>query len=420
MGPYDDVNTKFLKAFRLTIETRNNNLHELDELLYNNANPNLLVDDDTLLVNCLAYRRYDIFELLIKYESDINGYNPDGKFFYDYTMSNYTPLMYLFKLIIIDPSERARILEWMLTFNPDLELVDERDNNALNLAIMSNNFECVKLLIDAGAKVNSTLSPPLMIVVRYNIINREIIKLLIDNGADRYAKSRRGLTPMMISLLDNNKPMYRLLLELGVLKDATSKQKSELCEYVMYINDPEDAKHFFEILDTFNAINKKYFNKWFTIAVSNVDQVNNYIITQLIINGANVNESINIDGVRICTALHIAVWRANVELVKILLEVNADTNAIDYLCDCPANFKYQSMVYGSTPLHYILYMDTNPHDKNFHIIGNMLLKHGALATIENSKGLTPIDIANDKGNNELLKLLQESIGKRTKCASKKH
>ncbi|AWI26304.1 ankyrin repeat domain-containing protein [Flavobacterium pallidum] len=66
----------------------------------------------------------------------------------------------------------------------------------LCLAIAKGDFEVVKKFIEYGASVNETSNgmTPLMFAARYNQV--EILKLLVEKGADLKAKDANGFTAL--------------------------------------------------------------------------------------------------------------------------------------------------------------------------------------------------------------------------------
>ncbi len=78
--------------------------------------------------------------------------------------------------------------------------------------IQVGNYKAVKSLIDKGVEINkeSIKLTPLMYAARHNRV--DIVKLLIDNGADLKAKSsRKGLTAIKWAKLANATEAYDVI-----------------------------------------------------------------------------------------------------------------------------------------------------------------------------------------------------------------
>ena len=96
-------------------------------------------------------------------------------------------------------------------------------------------FEIVKLLIDRGADVNLVTkagNAPLHIVID-EIGNIEIVEVLIKNGADINAKNNEGKTPLDLSIDNNYVEIIKILRSHGgktakELKIETNIKKEKL------------------------------------------------------------------------------------------------------------------------------------------------------------------------------------------------
>jgi truncated hemoglobin YjbI len=102
------------------------------------------------------------------------------------------------------------------------------------------------------------------------------------------------------------------------------------------------------------------------------------VVRALVQGGANVNAS---DGVKRCTALHMAARRGNVEVARALLDCGADVEARDSL--------------GDTPLRRSV--NCNKPD-----VALLLLTRGADKHSKGSKGLTPLSAARSSAMKRLL------------------
>lgn len=96
---------------------------------------------------------------------------------------------------------------------PKFELVGEyyKTVTPLGTAISKGDVEAARKFLEYGANVNekSNGMSPLMIAARYN--NVEIIKLLLDKGADVKAKCEKGFNALKYAELSNAKEAAELL-----------------------------------------------------------------------------------------------------------------------------------------------------------------------------------------------------------------
>ncbi|MEW7290987.1 ankyrin repeat domain-containing protein [Aquimarina sp. 2304DJ70-9] len=83
------------------------------------------------------------------------------------------------------------------------------------MAIVKGDTETVKKLIDLGSDVNkkSNGMTPLMFAARYNRV--DIIKLLVEKGANIKTKDSKGYNAMKFAKLSNAKEAIALLEELS-------------------------------------------------------------------------------------------------------------------------------------------------------------------------------------------------------------
>ena len=102
---------------------------------------------------------------------------------------------------------------------------DKRDAmgcTPLYYACMKGARDIVKLLIDAGADVslaNNQSLTPLHSMARSG--NKDIIKLLLDAGADINATDKEGRTPLLYTVHENKTEVSRYLLSLGADKSIS-------------------------------------------------------------------------------------------------------------------------------------------------------------------------------------------------------
>ena len=169
-----------------------------------------------------------------------------------------------------------------------------RNTSALTYAVETKNTEVARLLISHGAKPNGMVEPscdtPLHMAAKGG--QSEIVKLLLESGADANAAQESGGTPLLYAAEAGHQEIVKLLLDAGAnvnatytLTKATPLHKAAL------------AGH-------------------------------NEVVRLLLAGGADVRAicktSDSYDG---CTPLHVAAELGNDEMVKQLLTAGADPNA---------------------------------------------------------------------------------------------
>lgn len=120
-------------------------------------------------------------------------------------------------------------------------------------------------------------------------------------------------------------------------------------------------------------------------------KVNPEINEVLITNGADVNAT-NANGY---TALHYAAAHNNVEAVRQLIAAHANLNG-------------RAATFGYTPLHIAVLYGPVVHEDTTAI--RLLLDAGADTTVKDDRGMTPLDIANQRGLREVAEMFREKEG----------
>lgn len=222
----------------------------------------------------------------------------------------------------------------------------------LGLACIMGYTKMAKLLIDHRAFIGTNLS----LAIRFGPI--EIVKLLLDCGADVNKSSEYEQSTLKEALLTGSIEKMRLLLERGakvdgIHKDPDIRPRTAFCD---------------------------------AIVAGRMD------LAQLLLEyGANINITWT---VRSITPLHIAVNAGNVNAATFLLENKADVNAKDWL--------------GDTPLHYAAKAG------NEQMI-NLLLSYKADMSAKNKEGLSVFEILNKEARNAIEE--EEAKERKALCSS---
>ncbi len=110
----------------------------------------------------------------------------------------------------------------LIILGADLEWQDEKDSNKTPLrhAIWKRNIEILKMLIDAGANINAQgdqgRSPLIWAAIGGKV---EIVRLLIDAGADVNVQDDYGWTPLHWATEWENEETVQMLVDAGARKD---------------------------------------------------------------------------------------------------------------------------------------------------------------------------------------------------------
>ena len=273
----------------------------------------------------------------------------------------------------IEAAENGDIetVRYLINSEVDIDAQDQEGNTALMLASQNGYFDIVKLLVDNGAYIdiknkygitaidysrNSEILKLFMDIAPYYILNNkeiliyqsnfdneENVKILLNNGIDVNYIGPYGTTAIILA---RSIEIVKILIDAGaninmqdnngntILMNVSARGQSDILELLL--------EHGANI-----NIKDKYGRTAFTYAVS---AGNDNIIKILLKNGYNINTQNNNDG---NTALSIAVLSGNSSTVKLLLDYSADHSIKNK--------------YGQTA------MDIAKKEKNYEIIG--ILEH---------------------------------------------
>jgi hypothetical protein len=115
-------------------------------------------------------------------------------------------------------SGNLQMVEELIKYNADINALDGLSCTALHHASrMPNTPNVIRLLLDRGADVNPRAhdgSTPLHFAVRFNIL--EVARVLLERGADVQVKDIEGKTPLRIALTEGDiGKILELLREYG-------------------------------------------------------------------------------------------------------------------------------------------------------------------------------------------------------------
>lgn len=188
-----------IKERRLREAVRKDNFEITKILLDLGVNPNAQFDNDTedILYVAIKQRIPEIVQLLINAGVDVNAYQ---------TIKNQTPLSTIIDDVYRDYSWESywQIISLLLEAGADPNVVFKdgfRDENALTLAIKRNVPEVVELLLEFGADPNGKLDPLHIAIIEDD---EDIVRLLIEAGANVNSYQTYNDTPLTIAITNQH------------------------------------------------------------------------------------------------------------------------------------------------------------------------------------------------------------------------
>jgi len=218
------------------------------------------------------------------------------------------------------------IVQLLIVMNSDVNILNKKGYSPLHYAVLEGQFNILKLLREKGAEVNTETyfsnRTPLIDAAALGELN--MIKYLIDNNADMNATDSEGYSTLhkavSIDRLDivkffgdynANVNTFTTPVERTPLLDAVGNGNIEMAKYLLgkgaYINAMDD-KGYTALHEAAKANNADF-------------------VLYLIRYGANVNLA---GGYNKGTVLHHAAEKGKLQIVKQLIENNADITALTY------------------------------------------------------------------------------------------
>ncbi len=228
---------------------------------------------------------------------------------------------------------------------------DKHDNNcfgqpgiaALHLSAYKGNRDIVNLLLQNGA--NPYIKDFYGSTALHYAGSKDVVELLIEKGIDVDVKGEYGRTPLQEAARTKKKNAAKALIEKGASIYVTDEHGRTALYFACHIGDKSIAQ---------------------------------LIIKEIVKLNIDIG---NKDG---RTPLHAAVYSGNEGLVKLLIRSGANVNVIDAI--------------GTTPLHLAA-------QRNYKSITKLLLKKGAIITY-NKAGSTPLSIARYYKHTDIISLLE--------------
>ena len=208
--------------------------------------------------------------------------------------------------------DRINFLRWV-------RREDSYEETPLSLAIKTERWDIIDLLLDAGAEINLAAhghDTPLGLAAR--IGDTELMQHLIDRGADINGAPDAD-TPLVSAAKDGCVESVRFLLDHGADVNAEARDYTPLIAGARYANEP-----FVPIarilLDAGADVNKATWK--YTPLIAAVKAANRDDVRFLLEAGADVNKAA--EGY---TPLIVAAISCNKDIVRLLLDAGADVNA---------------------------------------------------------------------------------------------
>lgn len=208
----EDLVVKFVAAIE------NGDADVVRELLESGADANMSTGDQeyTLLMKAAWNRQEEIARLLLDAGAKVNAADSNGQ----------TALM------LAATQGSLPLVEMFIDAGADLEPRNAYSFDAFTIGVSGGHIDIARRMLKAKADIESSTHglTPLMFAV--SITNEEMMRFLVDNGANVNAGVRTGMqTPLNLAGMTGNVEAVRILIELkadvnGASKDGTTPTKA--------------------------------------------------------------------------------------------------------------------------------------------------------------------------------------------------
>lgn len=346
-------------------------------------------------------------------------------------------------------SGNAAMVQHLVTHGADVNARDSAGKTPLDRALRSRNTELSSALLKAGPKLTVEKKKPTAPTVLHTAIsshNLKVIPDLVKGGAELEARDAQDRTPLQLALENNSIEAMDILLKLGADIQATdSEGLSPLHLAVRYCFDWDDdetspgireeqpiwvkwgnrtGKYLLFKKADINATNKLGQTPFHMVGLrgevgNRPSPYVNALVTNLVAYGGDINRR---DAAGM-TPLHLAVHQQSYPLVQALVAHGADPNiknsvgqtalhlALEGTKLEPAAIPRTILSTGNTTKPMTLRrFPPSMIRPNMQII-QLLLDAKADQTVPDAKGKTPLQMAIELQDEEILQLLKAKAGK---------
>ncbi|GFR22359.1 hypothetical protein TNCT_213892 [Trichonephila clavata] len=406
----------------LHIAAKQGNYFLVEAFLSRGADANAItLTDGTSPLHYAADAGYvEIVKILLKNKAKINAFTNVG----------LTPIH------LAAVKGHTSVVKLLLENGANAKVTDNKNRNSFEMAVANGNAEVVKILLQEknfhiNDKGNDGFS---LLHIAAQEGNLNIIKYLIDRGADVNSQNDAGSKPIHIAAREGHKDIVELFLNCKSLNNYLGAFDQSLVHYATMGSQLEILKLLIDLKFDVNASDRNDL-KPVHIAVSSNDKnillillqhgayydavydgltplqlalyhnhvscVQRLILIKELFDAVKHNFSevencirkgviLNVKNSENITPLHYVCWKGYEGIVNLLLENKADPNVIGKG--------------GSTPLHYAAKFN------HFAIVKQLLL-NGGIYNAECNNHRNPVDFTSNNDIKKLLQLLEECFRK---------
>ncbi|MDG7052918.1 MAG: ankyrin repeat domain-containing protein, partial [Wolbachia endosymbiont of Alcedoecus sp.] len=369
----------------LSINARDGNLNRVKDLITGGANLETKDNNDnTPLHNACSNGHLKVVEYLIERGASLKAKNKDGKIPLELAeQKGYTDIVEILKQTQLNLDKELLIA----VEEEDLGKVKDNIRRGANVnaqsrlgwasvfwAIQKNNLNIVKLLVNNGADINAKDNEswiPLHWAAQLSSL--DVVKYIVERGANVNALTADGRTPLDLAVQRNYVNIINFL----------KKAQLDLDKELLTAVQDGDLNKVEGLANQGAGLNTKGSNDWTLLhfaAFSNKFDIVKFLLDK--------NANIKAKDVYGNTPLHVAAqYDSKLEIVKFLLDKNASG-----INDVNNN--------SSTPLHLAIQGNKPSTVK-------LLLNKGANINAKDKDGKTPLGLAVQEGYTDIVQIIEQ-------------
>ncbi len=171
----------------------------------------------------LAVQRGDLDQLErhIYWKTDINAVLPNGQY----------------PLHVAAEKGRIVMVRTLLKHGAEINRTTDNGDTPVDLALLSGRTQLAELLISRGAQLDA--SRLLLKASQIGVTDRDVVRFLIDSGADTEAQNQNGDTALLVAIRQDNHRLATHLVNRGANVNAATEDGRSALTLARELRVPE-------------------------------------------------------------------------------------------------------------------------------------------------------------------------------------
>ncbi|RKK12755.1 hypothetical protein BFJ66_g2615 [Fusarium oxysporum f. sp. cepae] len=344
------------------------------------ADINLPSPDGTPFYLASFFNQTKVVELLLEHKPDLETRCPDGGFI----DSGYTPLH------CAASCGYNELLQLLLEKGADIEARTPKGGTPLILAVVTNNEESVKILLEYKLDIDAVdIWGGSAMFCLPNPANLSVVRRLINRGASLTIRNNEKYTPLGRAVVNGDLPLVQMLSSQKVDLNAVASEYGTALHIATKKCNIDIVKVLVEKGASPDVANSWMYGSPLQRLFENYDTSaeNKDIIARHLINDAGAD--VNVRGGNMGSVLNAAILSGSIDMIKLILKKGADIGWQD--------------LHGRRPIHYAA-LKTAEHFRLLLESSGDDEEHLGITT-KTKSGLTVLHFAAATGRSDLVELV---------------